>query len=332
MPGSVGIRHTLLALCVLSFLFVGCTQNAPATNVTGPVAKTVPHQNAWGIYALDLATGDVELLYSPPNEIYASALRLNGQGDRLVFAQKVGGTSEENVEIFTIGADGNDLHQVTNNSFWDLYPTWSPDSSRIAFLSKRDTDLDIYVIGADGSNEHELYDSGSNDADVDWAGNRIVFTSGFAIWEITDDGTQPTQVTNPADAGQWGTANLPIGDYDPRLSPDATKIVFERLEDPDTTHGSYDIFTINFDGTGERRLTDTGYAQGLASWSHSGDKIVYMVAATGDQGKYDIYMMNTDGTDNKDVTPGYFPPGFLCHSPAFSKDDSKIFFIGQWWE
>jgi len=36
-------------------------------------------------------------------------------------------------------------------------------------------------------------------------------------------------VTYPADAGRWGTANLPVGDYDPRLSPDAERIAFERL-------------------------------------------------------------------------------------------------------
>ena len=28
----------------------------------------------------------------------------------------------------------------------------------------------------------------------------------------------------------------------------------------------------------------------------------------------------------------YFPPNFLCYTPVFSVDDSKIFFIGEWWE
>lgn len=321
-------------------LICGCSQQAapdggpPGTgNGDGPhapVARTVPHQGAWGIYALDLASGDVGLIYGSDAELYSSALRLNDGGDKLVFAQN-SGSGNENVEIFTINTDGSGLQRVTNNSFWDLYPVWSPDGERIAFLSKRENDLDIYVMDADGSDERKLYDSGDNDADIDWAGDRIVFTSGFRIWTIKEDGTMPAQVTSPANAGLWGTADLPIGDYDPRFSRDGSKIVFERLEDPNTAHGSYNLFVINADGSGETRLTTTGYAQGLASWSHSGSKLVYVVAAVNDQGKYDIYSINANGSDSLDITPDYFPPGFLCHSPIFSKDDSMVFFIGQWW-
>jgi TolB protein len=274
----------------------------------------------------------VQLIYSTDEEMYSSALRLNPAGNRFVFAKKTGGNANENSEIFTINSDGTNLQRITSNPYWDLYPAWSPDGTEIVFLSFRGSDLDLYVMAADGSNPDLLHDSGTHDADVDWAGNKIVFTSGFKIWAIYADGTSPIQITNPANAGTWGTANLPIGDYDPRLNADGTKIVFERLENPNTTHGSYNLFIINADGSGETRLTDTGYSQGLASWSHSGNELVYVVAAIGEEGKYHIYMINSDGAGNRDITPDYFPPGFLCHSPIFSEDDSKIYFIGQWWE
>jgi len=71
---------------------------------------------------------------------------------------------------------------------------------------------------------------------------------------------------------------------------------------------------------------------GLTSWSYSGDKIVFIVAAIDDLGKYDIYIMNSDGTNNRDITPDYFPNDFLCHSAVFSNDDSAIYFVGEWWE
>jgi len=82
----------------------------------------------------------------------------------------------------------------------------------------------------------------------------------------------------------------------------------------------------------ETRLTNTGYSQGLSSWSYSGDKIVFIVAAIDDLGKYDIYSMNSDGTNNQDITPDYFPNVFLCHSAVFSNDDSILYFVGEWWE
>jgi len=49
-----------------------------------------------------------------------------------------------------------------------------------------------------------------------------------------------------------------------------------------------------------------------------------------DAGVYYIYVVNTDGSGNHDATPDYFPQNFLCYAPVFSKDDSKIYFIGQW--
>jgi len=86
------------------------------------------------------------------------------------------------------------------------------------------------------------------------------------------------------------------------------------------------------DGTGEVRLTDNGYSQGLADWSHSGKEIVYTVSAIGNEGKYDIYLMNADGTNNRNITPDYFPAEFLCHAATFSANDSSVYFIGEWWE
>ncbi len=228
-------RTTLLLILLISVVTIsaavmsGCREN-DSNGATSP-ELTVPYQEEWGIYELNLATQEMKLIYSTPNEIYTSALRLNSTGNRFVFAQKADGTSDADTEIYSIGTDGNNLTRLTYSDFMDLYPVWSPDGTRIAFLSGREIDLDIYVMDADGDNTRRLYDSGSNDADIDWADGSIVFTSQFAIWKIDADGTQPVQITNPPNRGQWGNANLPAGDYDPRLSSDGSKVVFERLEE-----------------------------------------------------------------------------------------------------
>jgi len=313
---------TLLIVAVSIIQMTGCLKEASN--------EYVPHEDRWGIYSLDLATMEVELIYNSSRKV--SNLRLNNFGDTFVFSQMIDGDGNEYEEICTVSVNGSNFKRLTDNTFWDIYPSWSPDGFRIAFLSWRDNDLDLYVMNADGSSVRMLYDSGSHDADIHWEVDRIVFTAHSQIWSIKDDGTEPTQVTDPPNAGQWGKANLPFGDYDPRLSPDGTKIVFERMDDDSSPHGNYNIYVINADGSGEIRLTDSGYSQGFANWSHSGDKMVYLVAAIGSEGKYDIYIMNSDGTDNHNVTPGYFPAIFLCHSPIFSIDDSQIFFVGEWWE
>lgn len=322
-------KYVTLAVCIaLAGLFLSC--NSKSSNVEEK--KTVPHQTTWGIYLLDLTTQNVTLVYGSQSGIFQSAVRLDAAGQRLLFAEKIGGLADTNYEICTIKTDGSDFKRLTNNSYQDIYPAWSPDDSEVVFLSWRADDLDLYRMNADGTNQSLFYDSGSHDADVDWQNGWIVFTTGSCIWRINSNGSDARQLTNPPRAGEWGNANLPFGDYDPKLSPDGQHIVFERLVDDSSSHGNYDIFKAISEGTLEGRLTDTGYSQGLPSWNRSGNKIVYTVAAIGDQGVYDLYIVNSDGSDNHNITPSYFPATFLCHAAIFSESDSRIYFVGQWYE
>ena len=327
MVEAGGLRNSFAGVLVsiIAMLSAGCL--AKQTHPTQQTA--VPQEYRWGIYSLSLDTGEVDLLYSNPETI--TVLRLNNAGDKFVFSQvvRVGDTTQE--EIFTLSIDGQDLRRLTNNEFRDLYPAWSPDDEWVAFLSFRGSDLDIYIMDATGRNVKQLFNSGSHDADIHWVGDKIAFTAYNRIWIMNDDGTGAHQLTEPPRAGEWGNANLPFGDYDPRINSDGSKIVFERLVDDESIHGNYDLYLMDIDGSNLTRLTDTGYSQGLASWSYSGSKIVYAVAAIDDVGQYDIYIMNTDGTDNRDITPRTFPTRFLCSSPIFSIDDTRIYFIGEWW-
>ena len=296
----------------------------------------MPHEGQWGIYALNLSSLDVELLYSDDEEI--SGINLSSSGDFIAFSKGMqnGNIIDTTSEIFVLNVNSGNADRLTGNYYFDSYPSFSPDDSSIVFLSKRDGTLDLYVMRSDGSGQSMLYNSGGNDADVDWGSNgRIAFTRDYQIWTVVSDGTDPRQVTNPVDAGQWGNANLPIGDYDPRFSPDGSMIAFERLVDVSFANGGYDIYTISADGSAETNLTNTaaqGYARGFANWSCSGNEIIYILAAIGDTGRYDLCMMNSDGTDNRVITPEYFPEDFLCRNAIFSLDDSEIYFIGQWWE
>lgn len=340
---KIGKMRRLLTIGMVSILIAAtaCTEPvstptprtrdaSPAPTAMPAMVKVVPHEERWGIYSLDLATEDVRLIYSSASVI--SFLTLNHSGDRLAFSQILEDESNESGEIYTVDTDGGNFTRVTDNGYWDLYPTWSSVDDRIAFLSFRNNDLDLYTMDGDGGNVKKLHDSGSHDADPHWTGDTIVFTAFSRIWSIRDDGSDLRALTDLPNAGEWGSVNLPFGDYDPRLSPDGSKIVFERLHDDVSPHGNYDIYAINADGSGETALTATGYSQGVASWSHSGDRLVYIVSAVGEKGKYDIHMMNADGTNSRDITPRYFPDTFLCDTPVFAADDFHVFFIGQWWE
>lgn len=329
----------LLFSIILVALCSGCaddsikpTRDQGPTEVLPEPSATydVPHENRWGIYSLDLSIQNVDLVFSSPDEI--TGLRLNPAEDRFVFSMQVGGSDLEYTEIFTIRADGSDLQRLTENVHWDVYPAWSPDGTQIAFLSWRESSLDIYIMQVDGSNQMPFYDSGGHDADIHWLGNRIAFTRDSQIWIMTADGTGAYQLTDPPRAGEWGNAVLPFGDYDPRISPDGNKVIFSRMVDDHSPHGNYDLYLVNIDGSNEVKLTDNGYTQGLSAWSNTGDRIIFIVSAIEDVGTYDLFEMKLAGRRIENVTPAYFPDSFLCHWGVLAGDDSRIYFIGEWWE
>jgi TolB protein len=244
----------------------------------------------------------------------------------------IGEDSLKGSEIFTIDINSKREKRLTNNDYLDIYPVWSPDSEQIAYLSWPDSTLDIFLMDKEGNNSRLLYDSGFHDADIDWVGDKLVFTRNNQIWIMNSNGTDATAITNPPRAGERGNANLPFGDYDPRINPDDDIVIFERLENDRSTHGNYNFYQVKIDGTGLEQITYTGYTQGLPNWSPSGTEILFIVAAINDEGKYDMHRMNMDGANERNITPEYFPANFLIHEAIFAPEGTIIYFIAEWWE
>jgi Tol biopolymer transport system component len=321
---KISVLFEILVGLGLSTSFLSCQDKE--------VILSVPHAARWGIYALYLEGQEVELIASA-SQAYAF-LNLSNSAERLLFSQKINSTDDLDQEICSIQTDGKNFRRLTNNHYLDLYPAFSPEDTAIVFLSSRGAvlNLDLYIMAEDGSNERLFWDSGSHDADVHWVGAKIVFTANSRIWSINVDGTYPVPLTDPPQAGEWGAAPYPMGDYDPRLSPDGQKVAFSRMVDSSNPHGGYDIFVMNLDGSELLNLTNSANTQGLVSWSHTGNELVYIVAAVGTQARYDIYQVDVDGSNPRNLTPDYFPDDFLCHSAVFALNDTKIYFVGEWWE
>jgi TolB protein len=56
--------------------------------------------------------------------------------------------------IYVMNADGTNLRQLTNDSLYGEYnPDWSPDGSRIAFVTNREGPTEVYVKSADGTRQ-----------------------------------------------------------------------------------------------------------------------------------------------------------------------------------
>ncbi|MFQ5577885.1 MAG: hypothetical protein ACE5G8_12955, partial [Anaerolineae bacterium] len=59
-------------------------------------------------------------------------------------------------DIYVVNDGGSNRRQLTTGPAADSDPAWSPDGSKLVFVSDRDGNPDLYVINADGGNLRRL--------------------------------------------------------------------------------------------------------------------------------------------------------------------------------
>lgn len=63
-----------------------------------------------------------------------------------------------------MNADGTGVTMITDAATDERAPEWSPDGTRIAFITDRDGNDEVYVMGADGSNPTRLTNTPEHEA------------------------------------------------------------------------------------------------------------------------------------------------------------------------
>jgi TolB protein len=107
----------------------------------------------------------------------------------------------------------------------------------------------------------------------------------------------------------------------PSWSPDGVRLVFESRR-----HGGTELYIINADGTGERRLTFSGAAveNTHPSWSADGSTIVF---DSNREGAWTLYAIRADGTGERRVMdPAGSASGEFARHPEWSPDGRWIAF------
>ena len=289
-------------------LFVGCEANTPEA-VTETLVATLPASTAAAsdtplppAAATSLPTAtDTPLPTSTrlpePTEVTIASRPLAESG-MIAFVSLRGPNDEE---IIVMNADGSKQRNITNSPGFDLAPVWSPDGSKIAFMSNRTGDREIFIMNPDGSELTNFSNHPDNDLYPIWSpdGTAIAFESGqgehryilmdmngtiLDEWDIPPDWYRERQHL-PDEQRPYLSYCKDENDeikicgeefYPTQLagnegfgpfpwSPDGTRLVFH--SNANRTDDVNNIYVMSLDGSGVIQLTDSPYDDRDATWS-----------------------------------------------------------------
>jgi len=214
-----------------------------------------------------------DLAWSPDGSRIAFT-RGNNSGDDKVWVENADGTSVFPLEI---GGGGAKRH-----------PTWSPDSTKIAYAVVKNEPEQVYVAPSTGGFGQPI----GKGHEPTWSpdGSHIAFdtyNSGFGYVDlhlVNADGSGTPLIVTPSPYTEW-TFNA--------WSPDGGRIAYRAT----AASGATVYRVMNAGGGGDHPLASPGEGDARsASWSPDGSRIVYEGTLIPENSKDNLYLVNADGS------------------------------------
>ena len=236
-----------------------------------------------GIYIVEMETGRQMLLQPPvPLDGLTDQLSWSPNGRQLAY------TSEG--RLWVVNVDGSDPYELTD-TFVRGGAAWSPDGISIAYIreSLQSYTRHLYIAQADGAQNRML------SGDLEDASFSVWSPDGSQLAFVAGDVLDPNlYVVDPSNGSPYlVTENIySATGSSPAWSPDGQQIVYESSQYPN------DLYIVNADGTGERRLTDNEanemYGFRKPIWTPDGQQIVFI--------RDGVFLINIDGSNFRQVT------------------------------
>lgn len=232
-------------------------------------------------------------------------------------------------EVFTIGADGANVRQLTlggnATTPYSVRRSWLPEQQYVAGSSTRDAGRQqLYRISFDGVTQRRLHESVSNDLKpaVSPDGTKIVFTTDrtgrFELYMLAVGGLGLTQLTRSS-----GTC---VND-NPAWLPDGSGIVYEsncqgnnlEIYRADLKVNLDKLNDLQVDLVNVRRLTSNTTADRAARVAPDGTRIAFVAERDGNA---EVYVMNADGGQQRRLSNS----NAADNAPSWSPNGTQLVF------
>jgi Tol biopolymer transport system component/DNA-binding winged helix-turn-helix (wHTH) protein len=234
---------------------------------------------------------------------------------RIHFARFIGPTR---VESWVMNSNGTDIRRANTEIKSLLHGVWSPDANKVVFVKEGDSKT-LYLADSDGGREIVLPFAGGN---MDWApdGSKFVHqartgpvTSELHVYTVaTGDNVRLTEVGTMA--------------ADPSFSYDGKQIAFTSFHD-----GNGEIYVINADGSGMRRVTNHPAFDNYPVFAPDGTAIAFQSNRGNERTEVYLQNLNLNSPPRKIAAfEGHTSIGPKCWSEdgtellvSFDADDKK---------
>ena len=221
--------------------------------------------------------------------------RLSGESpffdSRIAYIAETGPKENRIKRLAIMDSDGANHRFITNGQSTALTPRYSPDYSKIAYLSYTDGNPRIYVYDIATGRQTLVTESSNPTFAPRWSpdGRSILYS--MAIGGNTDIYLVPATGGNSR-----RLTDSPGIDVGGSFSPDGRQIVFES-----DRSGTQQVYVMNTDGTGQRRISFHSGRAGTPEWSPRGDQIAFTYIA----GDFNIAVMSPEGRNLRVLTRGW---------------------------
>ncbi len=221
--------------------------------------------------------------------------RLTAGASRGIASTKIVYTSRrgETKEVYVMDYDGYDQQAFTHNGSLNLFPVWSFDNSRIAFVSFRTHKWEINIHSyVDGSRlPFPIYKSFASTPAFSPDGDHLAFAL------RTSRGDTDIFVSKLDGSERHDITNNPAIESSPAWSPSGKQIAF--VSDREGAAGQ--IFICDSDGANVRRIVKEGGDADSPSWSPDGRWIAFHWKPHMAE-SYDIYIAEVSSGQIRQLT------------------------------